>query len=255
MSISFNSLGGYGHLGNQMFQYASLRGIANNLGHEFSVPPTGHRLFEVFNMTACTLREVNNIVMQSETHAGFEFDQELFQSCKNYTDLYGYFQTEKYFKAIEESIREDFMFIDPDEACIKELREIAGGKDVVSIHVRRGDYLGLSSFHPVMTEEYYRSAMSKFDSAIFTVFSDDTDWCRGQEFFNDAIIYDAPDSTAMFTMSQCDHNIIANSSFSWWGAWLNRNPEKIIIAPKRWFGPSYIDYNVSDLYPDGWIKI
>lgn len=255
MAISFNSLGGYGKLGNQMFQYAALRGIANNCGYEFSIPESGHRLFDTFEMKNCVLKETNNIVMQSVTHSGFEFDRELFEDCANYTDLYGYFQTEKYFSNIEESIREDFTFKEKNNSYINELREIAKEKSIVSIHVRRGDYVGLESHHPLVPGSYYQKAMDLFNNSIFAVFSDDPDWCRGQEFFKDCYVFDTPDVDAMYTMTQCDHNIIANSSFSWWGAWLNNNYQKIVIAPKRWFGPGYEGYETSDLYPARWITL
>ena len=255
MAISFNSLGGYGKLGNQMFQYASLRGIADNVGYDFSIPLTGHRLFEIFEMKNCTLRETNSIVMQSVTHSGFEFDQDLFNNCLNYTDLYGYFQTERYFKKIEESIREDFTFMSPNESYIKQLREDADGRPLVSIHVRRGDYLGLESYHPVVSTKYYAEAMNIFDNVLFVVFSDDPGWCMGQEIFSKATVLEASDVDTMYTMTQCDHNIIANSSFGWWGAWLNNNYQKIITAPKRWFGPAYSEYNLSDLYPARWITL
>lgn len=255
MAISFNSLGGYGRLGNQMFQYASLRGIAYEHGYEFSIPAEGHRLFEVFTMENCEIRETNKITMQNLTHIGFEFDKALFENCPNYTDLYGYFQSERYFEGISESIRQDFTFNNPDTTLIKALRDEADGKPVVSVHVRRGDYITLQDYHPLLTKEYYESSMSVFKDVLFAVFSDDPEWCEYQEMFHDCMVIDASDKTTMYTMSQCDHNIIANSSFSWWGAWLNNNYHKVVIAPKKWFGPAYSDYDLSDLYPSRWIVL
>lgn len=253
MAISFNSLGGYGRLGNQMFQYAALRGIAKEAGKEFCIPENGHRLFEVFEMKNATLRKENKIVMQNLTHKGFNFDKELFDTCPDYTDLYGYFQTEKYFDNIHESIREDFQFKAPDSSFINMLRTIAKGRPIVTIHVRRGDYIGLPDHHPLVGIEYYTAAKNIFDQAVFVLFSDDIEWCKEQEIFKDCILADVPDTTAMYTMSLSDHNIIANSSFSWWGAWLNNSHHKVVIAPKRWFGSAYIDYDLSDLYPPRWI--
>jgi hypothetical protein len=255
MAISFNKLGSYGHLGNQMFQYASLKGIAKNCGYDFSIPPSGHRLFDTFEMSECGLKEVNNIVMHELTHAGFEFDRELFDTCPNYTDLYGYFQTERYFTRIEESIRNDFIFKSPNNEYINNLRDSASGNKIVSIHIRRGDYLGLPNYHPTVSLEYYKEAMGMFDDVVFVVFSDDIAWCRAQDVFKDAHILDMSDVDALYTMTMCDHNIIANSSFSWWGAWLNNNYQKIVIAPKVWFGPAYSGYNMSDLIPSRWITL
>lgn len=238
-----------------MFQYASLRGIAYEHGYDFSIPESGHRLFDIFKMKNCKLREENKITMQNLTHVGFEFDQALFDNCPNYTDLYGYFQSERYFEKISESVREDFTFKKPDTSLIKAIREDADGRPVVSVHVRRGDYLGLQEYHPVLDKKYYEASMSVFNDVCFVVFSDDPAWCEEQEMFYGCLIVDAPDTTTMYTMSQCDHNIIANSSFSWWGAWLNNNYHKVVIAPKRWFGPGYSDYDLSDLYPARWIVL
>jgi hypothetical protein len=255
MTISFNSLGGYGRLGNQMFQYAALRGIAHDNGYEFSVPESGHRLFEIFTMENCKLREENKIVMQNLTHIGFEFDKALVENCPDYTDLYGYFQSERYFESISDSIRQDFTFKNPDTSLMTELRRAAEGKPVVSIHVRRGDYITLPDHHPLLTKEYYESSMSVFKDVLFVIFSDDPEWCEYQEMFDGCMVVDASDATVMYTMSQCDHNIIANSSFSWWGAWLNNNYHKVVIAPKGWFGPAYSEYDLSDLYPSRWIVL
>lgn len=248
MAISFNSLGGYGRLGNQMFQYASLRGIAKNRGYDFSIPSDGHRLFDIFEMKHCINKEKNNIVMQSLTHSGFEFDQELFNTCPNYTDLYGYFQSEKYFYNISDSIKEDFSFLNTDDETLSNFNN----KEIVSIHVRRGDYLGLQTYHPIVSMDYYKKAMSFFKGCSFLLFSDDIEWCKSEETFQECTIIEGSDSNSMYLMSKCNHNIIANSSFSWWSAWLNNNPNKKIIAPKNWFGPSYSSYNMSDLYPESW---
>lgn len=255
MPISFNSLGGYGRLGNQMFQYAATRGIAQEHGYEFWMPESGHRLFDIFEMKNCPNRKENKIVLQNLTHSGFEFDKELFETCPNNTDLYGYFQSEKYFENISDSIREDFTFKDRDNSIINSLRSHAEGKSIVSVHVRRGDYIGLQDYHPLLADEYYKKAMSVFKDAVFAVFSDDPEWCEYQEIFNGCAIINAQDTLSMYTMTQCDHNIIANSSFSWWGAWLNNSFHKVVVAPKNWFGPAYADYNLSDLYPARWIIV
>ena len=252
MAISFNSLGGYGRLGNQMFQYASLRGIAHKHGYEFSIPAEVHRLFKIFTMENCKLREENKNTMQSLTHIGFEFDQALFDNCPDCTDLYGYFQSEKYFEKISDSIRQDFTFKNPDTTLIKELRDEADGRPIVSVHVRRGDYVSLQGHHPLLDRQYYESSMSVFKDVLFVIFSDDPEWCENQEMFHGFRVSDASDITTMYTMSQCNHNIIANSSFSWWGAWLNNNYHKVVIAPKQWFGKELSNHNIDDLIPKDW---
>jgi hypothetical protein len=131
----------------------------------------------------------------------------------------------------------------------------------VSIHVRRGDYLSFPEHHPPLTMDYYREAMSRFPGARFLVFSDDPGWCLLN--FRDAG-YQVEISTGrtaaedMALMASCDHHIIANSSFSWWSAWLNRNPSKRVIAPDpktRWFGPAKKGWNTADLLPAAWEQI
>ena len=255
MAISFNSLGGYGRLGNQMFQYASLRGIANEHGYDFMVPETGHRLFDLFEMTNCINRQENKIVMHNLTHKGFEFDRDLLETCPNYTDLYGYFQSEKYFDAIQDSIREDFTFKEHDLEALNRLRSMSDGRKIASVHVRRGDYMSLQEYHPLVGINYYKEAMEILKDSMFVVFSDDPEWCQSQDIFSECLIANAPDHTSMYLMTKFDHNIIANSSFSWWGAWLNNNYQKVVIAPKKWFGPAYSSYDLSDLYPSRWILL
>lgn len=132
-----------------------------------------------------------------------------------------------------------------------------------SIHVRRGDYLQFSDYHPVQTMDYYDRAMDyvlQNDKRIkyFLIFSDDINWCK-QNFVGSQYIFMSEltkkDYVDMYLMSYCKHNIIVNSSFSWWGAALNTDINKIVIAPEKWFGKdaSHIDY--SDIVPETWVKM
>jgi hypothetical protein len=165
----------------------------------------------------------------------------------------GYFQSEKYFdKSLVRS------FLEPKQD-IRQKLIYKYSKDLdksVSIHVRRGDYLSIQDYHPVQTKEYYIKAISEFSSdSIFFVFSDDISWCKDNlSEINCRCIEGQNDYEDMFLMSMCKHNIIANSSFSWWGAWLNNNPDKKVIAPKNWFGPS-CPHNTKDLLPEIWMKL
>lgn len=255
MAISFNNLGNYGSLGNQMFQYASVRGIAKENGYDFCIPEKGHRLFNVFEMSGCVNRHENKNLIHEATPKSFNFDLELFEGCKDNTDLFGYFQSEKYFYNISDSIKEDFTFKNINDEIIDGLKNQAAGKDIVSIHVRRGDYVFLQEYHPLVSENFYSSAKKLFNDVLFAVFSDDILWCQNQKVFQDCVFIDAGDKESLYTMTKCDHNIIANSSFSWWAAWLNNNYQKVVIAPKQWFGPAYSDYDTSDLFPARWIVI
>lgn len=175
------------------------------------------------------------------------------------TDLYGYFQTEKYFSEASAYIQECFRFK-------KEIKEKAfeywdenierdGTFTYCSLHVRRGDYVMYPDHHPTCSAEYYSKAIEKMDKLgriLYVVFSDDPAWCREEFKGENFIIAETGDQFQdMLLMSYCHHNIIANSSFSWWGAWLNKNPFKKVISPSRWFGPA-IPKDVSDIYCPTW---
>lgn len=166
--------------------------------------------------------------------------------------LSGYYQSEKYFINHENEIRNLFS---PTEKIKKYLKNKYGDvSDYTSLHVRRGDYLGLQTHHPLCTISYYNESMAIAKGKIL-IFSDDLDWCK-KTFQDPKFIFvkNNSDCQDLYLMSMCKNNIIANSSFSWWGAWLNNNKNKKVIAPKNWFGES-INHNTQDLYPESWIKI
>jgi hypothetical protein len=262
--ISFNNLGNLGRLGNQMFQYASLRGIAANNGVDFCIPPENFfgvsdpnvkkspdNIHNIFRLNQYNQGLPNNKIVKE---SGYHFDEELFNNCGDNVDLYGYFQSEKYFKHIEDEIRKDFSF--PEEFvsyCSKFFHDIDSSGEIISLHVRRGDYLQLETYHPIQPMEYYEEALKKFPNERVLIFSDDPDWCLNQKLFDsDRFLISVASGTHfdMCLMALCKYHIIANSSFSWWGAWLANS--KKVIAPKIWFGSSLIDHDTSDLYCDGW---
>jgi hypothetical protein len=174
----------------------------------------------------------------------------------------GYWQSEKYFKPIESIIRQEFnqsLKLDENNASL--LHDIEYSESV-SLHIRRGDYISNSINKKIYSEctlEYYKQAIlfisSKIMNPTFYVFSDDLDWVKLN--FKEKIFRIVDNSTKspetdLFLMSRCKHHIIANSSFSWWGAWLNNQPKKIVIAPKTWYINKMSD---ADIIPDGWVKI
>jgi hypothetical protein len=262
--ISFNQLGNLGRLGNQMFQYASLRGIAANRGFDFCIPPESvfgvsdpnvknskTSIYTAFNLEKCNQFLGSNKMIQE---SGFQFDKYLFNECEDNVDLYGYFQSGKYFKHIEDEIRKDFTFSqDVVESCRDIVENEIKSTELISLHIRRSDYLKLQSFHPIPPVEYYIEALKTFPDIPVLIFSDDTDWCLEQKVFDsDRFFVSQSDSAEhdMCFMSMCNYHIIANSSFSWWGAWLSKSQK--VIAPKVWFGPSLMQHNTSDLYCEGW---
>ena len=267
--ISFNNIGNLGRLANQMFQYASLKGIARNRGFEFTIPPeqvfgqndplvkdSPLNIYNVFENISNNKSEiVRNPKLQERMH---EFDEELFRSCPDNVDLFGYFQSPKYFEHIKDEIKNDFKFSNEVESICNEMYESISGKKVVSLHIRRTDYT-INNNHPLQSISYYEEALKLFDKNVqILVFSDDPAWCLEQELFSDDSIMISEGNDAdvdLCLMTKCDYHIIANSSFSWWGAWLNENPNKIVIAPKKWFGSAYQGINDNDIVPETWIRI
>lgn len=159
--------------------------------------------------------------------------------------LRGYYQSEKYFVGHRDRLR----------ALFGEPTRPSSGQ-YVALHVRRGDYLLHSKSHSVQSSKYYHEAMSHFDGdQKFLVCSDDLEWCRqnlrGNLTFVDA---DMPDYEQLLRMSRCSHQIMSNSSFSWWAAYLNDNPDKIVIAPKLWYGPAFDGEVGTDMYSN-WMKV
>tara|TARA_R100000008_G_C3579603_1_gene167561 strand:- start:983 stop:1894 length:912 start_codon:yes stop_codon:yes gene_type:complete len=299
--IGYDRLGSNGRFANQLFQFSGLRGIAAHRGYDWVIPPEDHHNFAnygilfPFKMGSMTEKNkgfVNKNVSpnamlsleglralnpdtQTITESSQAFDQDLFDNCPDNVNLDGYLQTEKYFKHIEDELREDYQFIDgilkPCEEFISEYEKI------IFLHVRRTDYVNLQASHPLLSLDYYKEALKHFDEDTYVLIcSDDPEWCSNQELFlddrflisDDVETYDHDHRDAdghmrksrlpfvdMCLMSLCNGGIIANSSFSWWGAWLQSSKDKKIIAPSNWYGPNLSHVDDSDLIPETWIKI
>ena len=192
MMITFNNLGNLGRLANQMFQYASLKGIARNRGFDFMIPPKrrstrdllvrqdGTNIYDIFDLSDNNYGLQVNQVCMERMHT---FDEELFNNCPDNVDLLGYYQTHKYFQHIESEIRSDFKFqTDLFETCSDFMKDNFVYRDVISLHVRRGDYVSNPN-HPLQTVEYYQRALEMLPNLDVIVFSDDPDWCNSQEIF------------------------------------------------------------------------
>lgn len=194
--------------------------------------------------------------------AGIRADQNVY--------LQGYWQSEKYFKEVEDVIHNDFSFsIPPDDANQAILDKIAAdsvfGLEAVSVHIRRGDYSSdpkTKAHHGLLPLGYYKSAMAviekRFHQVCYYVFSDDLAWCRKNlRFKGEAVFVDVNKKLQgwmdMRLMSRCHHHIIANSSFSWWAAWLNANKDKMVVAPQEWLSDSKLINK--DMLPGDWLKI
>ena len=264
--LSFNHIGNLGRLANQMFQYASLKGIARNRGYDFCIPPRNvfGQIDELVRGDYLTIYDVfdiennNNIqisknpILHERDH---DFDEKLFRSCPDNVDLLGYYQTSKYFDHIKDEIKKDFTFSNEVETVCSEMFEtIKDGKKVIALHIRRTDYT-VNPNHPLQSMEYYELALKHFDkNTNLLVFSDDPEWCQQQELFADDSIMISQGNDAdidLCLMSKCNYHIIANSSFSWWGAWLADSEQ--IIAPIKWFANDTADKSVKDMAFGNWL--
>lgn len=256
MTLSFNILGNYGHIGNQMFQYASLMGIALSNDVDYVIPPkevfgtqypTRSSIDDCFNIT-CE-RKITNFKNYFEK--SFSFESELMGGIEHDLNLHGYFQSEKYFLKYRKEIKKEFTF---KEQILNASLEFASQfPNLISLHIRRTDYVGNSN-HPMPSlTEYYQKALKTIDDSIpVLIFSDDPKWCKEQSIFaGDRFLVSENDPyTDLCIMTLCTHHIIANSSFSWWGAWLSESKE--VFAPKNWFGGQAVNNNTSDLYCSNW---
>lgn len=176
--------------------------------------------------------------------------------------LEGYWQTEKYFASIDEILREDFEFREEISENAGKILERIRSSQSVCVNVRRGDFV-TNSFHGTQDIDYYRQGeeivRSRTDDATFFVFSDDIEWCEANLKFNGPATFVSHIYAGrkfqdyLRLMSACKHFIIPNSSFAWWAVWFNRDINKTVVAPKRWFSdPSW---NTKDLASDNWIRI
>ena len=280
-----------GGLGNQMFEYAlylSLRAKGKHVKiddvSDYRTPdrrPVQLSVFdadyeraseeEVIRYTDSSLSPLSRIRRKLTGRKSLlyrerdmEYDETVFERDPVY--LTGFFQSEKYFADVKEEVRRRLTFSERVKAELSEsYREILTRIEAVpsvSVHVRRGDYLHASHngmYEGICTLDYYRKAMAqireKEPEAVFFLFSNDMEWTKEHLAGPDCVPVEGGSEEKgyldLYLMSRCRHNIIANSSFSWWGAWLNDNPEKQVIAPARWINGR----ECRDIYTEGMIRI
>lgn len=251
-----------GGLGNMMFQIAAAYSVAIRDGKKFICDITNmmvpHNPYS--NYTSNIFRKIefssNLHNFQHIGEGGFHYTP--ISKLDGNVKLIGHFQSEKYFVDHKNEIMELFEIDEPTKIkLLNKYKEILD-KNTCSIHVRRGDYVGLPNHHPVQSINYYKRAIEIIgNDSHYLFFSDDIKWCEENFEFvkNKTLVTNNLDYEDLYLMSMCDSNIIANSTFSWWGAWLNNNDSKQIISPTNWFGPYYSHWNTNDLYCDKWIKL
>ena len=277
-----------GGLGNQMFQYAAARALADRLGKDLLLDV---RSFDTYTLHAYGLEKfrvrarrascnelaaypewqrrlltpLRKVGVRSRFYSEpfFGYDA-AWPSLGDGVHLNGYFQSEQYFSPIRSTLREDFIPQTPLSDENRRIASLAQEGDSVMIHVRRGDYITDAkafSIHGVCGPQYYCDAIAlirqRCSSARFFVFSNDMDWARKNLALGEDAIFVEGNSknpeVDILLMAQCHHQIIANSSFSWWGAWLGRKSTSITVSPSPWFERQ--DINESSLIPHEWIRL
>jgi len=266
-----------GGLGNQFFQYAVARAIAIKNHLELKLDISEFESYKLRNY------ELGNFNIQENFTTKNEFEhlkqKKIFKKTyfkdrngkfqpgvlkiKNSAYLRGFWQSEKYFKNIEDEIRKEFTFKSlafiKNQTILDKIKQT----NAISVNFRCKEYVNnpeTAKIHNVCTTQYYKNAIQymkkNVENPIFYIFSDDNEWVK-ENFKSDepVIIVDTANwQEDLYFMQNCKHNIVANSSFSWWAAWLNQNPDKIVVAPDKWF-TDIAKVNYKNVVPDTWVKI
>jgi hypothetical protein len=251
-----------GGLGNQMFQMAKAlsEGYNNNIDVKFRkesfIPMEGNQPNKYENNIFRNIKFENfedKIERISESSWSYQ-KQELFYYKP--IEFYGYYQSSKNFKGNENKIIDMFSPNDEFILKIKNLYPNVFNKNSVSIHVRRGDYSGISDILPIIDKTYIDECLNRLGgySNIF-ILSNDKQWCKENlNYDNSFVIEGLEDYEELWLISLCNHNIMSNSSFSWWGSYINKNKDKKVFVPSIWFGPNG-EKDYQDIYEHEWKKI
>ena len=266
-----------GGLGNQLFQIAAVLHYAKKFNrtpvftnkkqlHTREGDVGGYTYWDIFNTTnLLNLEEINNIKFidyKEPTYNYLPFKNSIWNVM-----LQGYFQSPKYVDYVKDEMLavlwSNSLITEKIENEYQKIIKAFGTEELLSVHIRRGDYLKLSTIHTNLTFEYYEEALSHFSNEIpLIIFSNDQDWCKKElqkRVSNPLYFVTDNDYVEILLMSKIKNNIIANSSFSWWSAYLNQQEDKKVVAPKEWFGIDWKGRNGvrdwSGIYEENWIRI
>jgi|SaaInl8_200m_RNA_FD_contig_41_2269409_length_3092_multi_3_in_0_out_0_3 hypothetical protein len=274
-----------GGLGNQMFQYAMAKALASHNNtklvldtNEFDTYDLRDLELDKYNIKAEVINKnyvlkkiikklrLDKLFPTYYVEKSLKYDSNI-KDLNNDIYLEGYFQNERYFLDIRDELLKDFTIKDSLSSYTQQIEKEIFDEDVsVSLHIRRGDYISdtnTNNVHGTCDLEYYKKAMNlmkgKYNNIKYFIFSDDISWVKDNLKILNAIYIDSKEKRIphedIYLMSLCSHNIIANSSFSWWGAWLNRNNDKVVIAPERWFIDEKMYEQSSEIVSKSWLKI
>lgn len=266
-----------GGLGNQMFQFVFYNYIKNGnkeniygyYGKKYLNNHNGFEIDKVFeninlpkesilSNIIVNIYRIKNVILRLNKSIGYINGNNL--RTKNTLVYDGYWQNLIFFNNDTISLFK-YVEIETNDVNNSSLLKLIKDTQSISIHIRRGDYLNFSDIYGnICDKNYYNKAIERFKEfkdVIYIFFSDDVNWVKGEfSHISNSIFVDwntgSNSYIDMYLMSNCKHNIIANSSFSWWGAYLNNNPDKIVIAPKKWFKSKLEDPNI---FPPDWIRI
>lgn len=277
--IGMNKLGTKGRLGNQMFQYASLVGIAKNMGYQHCIPDhskvtwfhkhvgeniitVNHHLQHLFELNHLNGRFgiIDGDEVELHQH---EFCEELFNECPDNTSLNGHFESYKYFENAKQELKEDFTFRENYLEIAENFHKKNKTDNPVCLNVRRGsDFIRVQDYHAICTEKYYFDCIEMLGKdRQYVVISDDIEWCKsvfvGNNFiFNDDNMEENFKAHVDFVIgSFCSDFIIANSTFSWWMSYLGKSKNKRVLIPDPWFGPALQHLDTSGYYFPGTTKV
>ena len=262
-----------GGLGNQMFQYAMARHLAEINHTALKIDLSEFENYKLHKYSLHHFKIIEDIASEDDICAmktikekHFHFDPE-FREIGDNVLLKGYWHTERYFSEISTIIRNEIMVKSKLENINLHLSNLIKDSNSVGLHIRRCDYVPGTYEDQILDPlklSYYLKAIEKLSEEEkelqFFIFSDDPGWVKDHVKLEYPVVY-VDHNTAetnyedLRLMSLCKHNIIANSSFSWWGAWLNRNPQKKVYAPKEWFNSNMRNINPRDIIPEAWVKV
>lgn len=250
-----------GGLGNVLFQLATTIALArrnNDQAYYFSKRKSGSETQHYPTLEKYKDNILSRLLDQSPLKHQNTYKEPFFHykeiPYQQDTQLIGYFQSPKYFEDQRDYLLNLFAPTPTiTRRLVNEFKSLLR-LQTVSVHVRRGDYLKFQNIHPLLPVSYYEEALQQIPHEVVVVFSDDLAWTqktfKGSKFY---FIKEQEDYLDLYLMSMCKHNIISNSTFSWWGAWLNKN-SPIVVAPKKWFSTG-VRHNTNDLYCEEWLLL
>ncbi|SIS92941.1 Glycosyl transferase family 11 [Thalassolituus maritimus] len=278
-----------GGLGNQLFQYSVGRALSLKYDVPLRIDASLYQFYDVhpFRLSSYSIggslysrpgklyKIINSIKVQSNLkklnlrknvyiEESIEYDPGVISMGADAV-LYGYFQSEKYFSSIRDVLLKDLQIGQLQKECCGHIVNEIVGQESASLHVRRGDYVTngeANKVHGLCGLNYIYESVSIIRNRVgnshlrIFVFSDDIEWCRNNIELDNVFFVEGNDTSPevdLYLMSLCSHNIIANSTFSWWGAWLNQNSKKIVICPRQWFRSNSLSDR--DIVPDSWLRL